>query len=267
MLKRMVEARSTIDQVAHIFILTKLYSLYPQEDAELVHKRQPTSILEVANWCRFTYITGTRTSKNTRDLARNLLFSHTSEQYQEQPDWKIISGSPQPSLTEWMTMLIVWILLRQWLRRDRREQKNDLKKDRDAGTRPKVFAQDSMILIRTPYLRRKQRDVWELQSVVIRVISDVTIEIPVPSRQTKWQVNAHYIYHQRQLFRRKRRSKALPRLKIECRMSESSNNYRWLWKHDSGEGEIDTEAQNPFGHVHTRSHGLGWTCWGRNSAH
>ncbi len=74
------------------------------------------------------------------------------------------------------------------------ESKKKMKKNHDAGTWPRVFALGSMVLIKTPYMRGKQGDVWEGQSAVIRVISVVTIEIPVPNRQTKRQVNAHYIY-------------------------------------------------------------------------
>ena len=62
--------------------------------------------------------------------------------------------------------------------------KKYIKKNHDAGTCPRVFALGSMVLIRTPYMRGKQGDIWEGQSEVIRVISVVTIEIPLP-RQTK----------------------------------------------------------------------------------
>ena len=53
-----MESHSTIEQVAHIFTVNKLFSQHLQEDAEHVQQRQPASILEVDNLSHILQVPG-----------------------------------------------------------------------------------------------------------------------------------------------------------------------------------------------------------------
>ena len=66
--------------------------------------------------------------------------------------------------------------------------KKRMKQEYDKKAKPRTFNEGSMVLVRAPDIRGTLEDVWEGPYEVSRVISEVTLEIAVPTRRSRRRV-------------------------------------------------------------------------------
>ena len=96
---------------------------------------------------------------------------------------------PSKDVVDWVYDLVDHLETTRAIVEEREvKAKSAMKKQYDIGTRTRNFAVGDMVLIRAPEICGKLEDIWEGPYKVIRLISDITLEIAVPSRLTKWQV-------------------------------------------------------------------------------